>query len=128
MQWDATRNAGFTTGTPWLPVYPDYTVFNRDSEAEDEDSVLNHYRALSALRSEHTELIDGKYEELMRDDEAIYAYTRDNGKQKAIILINFTNSEVEYDPGCLGDAGCILSTHENTEKGVLHPYEAVVYE
>ena len=128
MQWDATRNAGFTTGTPWLPVYPDYTVFNRDSEAEDEDSVLNHYRALSALRSEHTELIDGKYEELMQDDEAIYAYTRDNGKQKAIILINFTNSEVEYDPGCLGDAGCILSTHENTEKGVLHPYEAVVYE
>ena len=43
-------------------------------------------------------------------------------------VINFTNSEVEYDPGCLGDAGCILSTHENTEKGVLHPYEAVVYE
>ncbi len=128
MQWDATPNAGFTTGNPWLPVYPDYTVFNRDSEAEDEDSVLNHYRALSALRSEHTELIDGKYEELMQDDEAIYAYTRDNGKQKAIILINFTNSEVEYDPGSLGDAGCILSTHENNEKGVLHPYEAVVYE
>ncbi len=128
MQWDSTQNAGFTTGTPWLPVYPDYETWNRTSEKEDPDSVLNYYIKLSSLRREHSELIDGDYEEIMHDDESIFAFTRNNGTKKATVLINLTNKEASYDPGTVKDATCILCLEGDADPGALRPYEAVIYE
>ena len=128
MQWSASENAGFTTGTPWLPVYPDYSVFNRDLELDDPDSVLSFYRELADLRNKHTELIDGKYQVMIPENEDIYAYSRDNGSKKAVILINFTDKDVSYDPGLIKDAECILSTVSDEAAGVLHPYGASIYE
>lgn len=128
MQWDSTENAGFTTGTPWLPVYPDYTVYNRNSEKEKKDSVLNYYIALAALRSEHPELEDGSYEEILSEDERIVAYVRKDGDLKATVLINFTGEEISYDVGCVKGAECIMSSEGMAEKGVLGPFQAVIYE
>ncbi|MCR4908828.1 MAG: alpha-glucosidase [Lachnospiraceae bacterium] len=128
VQWDASENAGFTTGKPWLPVYPDYTVYNRESEKADPDSVLNFYLTLSKLRRALPELTDGDYEEIMPDNQNIVAYTRSKGNAKVTVLINFTDGEAEYDPGYVKDGKCIMSTCSGEKKGILRPYEAVIYE
>ncbi len=128
MQWDDTKNAGFTEGTPWLPVYPDYKEFNCTAEKEDPDSVLNCYITLSRLRSEHTELIDGAYKDIMPKNNSIFAYTRTNGNRQATVLINFTSEKVTYDTELIKDAACIFSSSSEEHEGILSPYEAVIYE
>ncbi len=128
MQWDETEKAGFTTGTPWLPLYPDHSVFNRSSEKKDGDSVLNYYLALGDLKRTHSELIDGSYEEIMHDDDRIFAYIRENKEKKAVILINFTDGEATYPTEYVKDGKCIFSSGTDEKKGTLSPYEAVIYE
>ena len=128
MQWDGSVNAGFTTGDPWLPVYPDYQIFNRSSEKKDPDSVLSYYIRLAGLRREHSELSEGSYEDIMPDDESIFAYTREHFGKKATILINFTGSEVRYDADLVKDAVCLIDSAGEDRPGVLSPFEAVIYE
>jgi len=128
MQWDSSGNAGFTTGTPWLPVHDDYEVCNVESAREDPDSILNWYITLAALRQEHSELLNGDYQELLGDNDQILAYSRANDTAKAFILINFTNEEAAYDASVLGGAELLISTNGQNEKGVLAPLEAVIYE
>ena len=127
MQWDASANAGFTKGEPWLPVYPDYQVFNRAEEKKDPDSVLNYYISLSGLRREHSELREGDYEDIMPDSDSIFAYTRTQGDKKATILINFTDSEARYDADLIKDSECLITSCGDTSPGILAPFEAVVY-
>lgn len=128
VQWTDAENAGFTTGTPWLPVNDDYRTFNAASEEADPDSVLNWYITLSRLRKEHAELVDGTYEDLFPEHEQVFAYIRENETAKAVILINLTTEPAAYDPACLEDAELLLSSAKETEKGTLAPLEAVIYE
>ena len=127
MQWDSSNQAGFTTGTPWLPVYDDYAVYNASAEAEDPDSVLNWYLALSRLRGEHGALTEGDYQELFHEDEKIFAYTRKNGEETVTVLINFSTEEASYDPACVENAELLLGSAGQSEKGLLSPLEAVIY-
>ena len=128
LQWTDGENAGFTTGTPWIPVNGDYKTFNAASEKADPDSVLNWYITLAKLRSEHEELLDGDYRELFPEHEQIFAYERENETAKAVILINLTTEPAAYDPACLEGAELLLSSAKETEKGTLAPLEAVIYE
>ena len=128
LQWTDGENAGFTTGTPWIPVNEDYKTFNAASEKADPDSVLNWYITLAKLRSEHEELLDGDYRELFPEHEQIFAYERKNETAKAVILINLTTEPAAYDPACLEGAELLLSSAKETEKGTLAPLEAVIYE
>lgn len=128
LQWTDGENAGFTTGTPWIPVNEDYKTFNAASEKADPDSVLNWYITLAKLRSEHEELLDGDYRELFPEHEQIFAYERENETAKAVILINLTTEPAAYDPACLEGAELLLSSAKETEKGILAPLEAVIYE
>lgn len=63
MQWDASENAGFTSGTPWLMVNPDYVRVNAAAQESDPDSVLNYYRRLIALRKERPAMVYGEFTE-----------------------------------------------------------------
>ena len=128
MQWDELEDAGFTSGTPWLPVYDDYKLYNVETEMTDPDSVLNWYIALSRLRSEHEELQTGGYEELFHDDEQIFAYSREDGDKKAVILINLSDQEADYDAACVEGASLLLSSDEDSMEGRLAPFEAAIYE
>ncbi len=128
LQWTDGENAGFTTGTPWIPVNEDYKTFNAASEKADPDSVLNWYITLAKLRSEHEELLDGDYRELFPEHEQIFAYERKNETAKAVILINLTTEPAAYDSACLEGAELLLSSAKETEKGTLAPLEAVIYE
>ena len=128
VQWDASENAGFTTGTPWLPVYDDYAVYNAAVEGEDPDSVLSWYITLARLRKEHPELAVGDYTELFHENEQIFAYTRESDAGKAIVLINLSTEPASYDPACVENAALLLGTNGTSEKGSLAPLEAVSYE
>lgn len=128
MQWDISENAGFSTGTPWLPVHDDYKTVNVESEMADPDSVLNWYIELADLRDAHRELIDGSYKELFHEDEKIFAYERENAANKAIVLINFSTEEASYDASVIENADLLISTKGDTQKGTLAPLEAVIFE
>ena len=128
MQWDDSEHAGFTTGTPWLPVSDDYRTVNAATELADPDSVLNWYISLARLREAHAELREGNYQELFTENEQIFAYSRETENAKAIILINFSAESATYDPACVENAEVILGTHDTNGKGMLAPLEAVIYE
>jgi oligo-1,6-glucosidase len=88
MQWDAGPNGGFTTGAPWLPVNPNHTWLNAESQVSAADSVFAHYQALIRLRHELPILRDGVFIPLMEDDPQIWAYTRTSPTAELVVLVN----------------------------------------
>ncbi len=86
MQWTAGCNAGFTTGDPWMPVNPNHTWLNMESQLAASDSVFAHYRALICLRHNLAILEHGDFTPLMGQDPQIWAYTR-RTPEKAILVI-----------------------------------------
>ena len=127
LQWDANTNAGFTTGTPWLPVHADYAEVNVEAESADPDSVLNWYRRLAELRRTRDELLEGSYEELMADSEQIYAYRRAGETSTAVMLANLSDEAATYDAALVEGLELLAGTHGTTELGTLRPLEAVVF-
>ena len=127
MQWDASANAGFTTGTPWLPVHADYAEVNVEAESADPNSVLNWYRRLAELRLSRDELLAGSYEELMADSEQIYAYRRAGETSTAVMLANLSDEAATYDAALVEGLELLAGTHDTTELGTLRPLEAVVF-
>jgi len=94
MQWDASPHAGFTRGTPWLPVHPDHVTVNAEAARADPDSVFHHVRRLIELR--HTEAIvtDGDVVMLLPDDERVYAFLRRLGDEAWLVLANVSGDAV----------------------------------
>lgn len=127
MQWDASANAGFTTGTPWLPVHADFAEVNVEAESADPDSVLNWYRRLAALRGSRDELLAGSYEELLPTSEQIYAYRRAGETSEAVMLANLSGEDAVYDAELVEGLELLAGTHGDTERGTLRPLEAVVF-
>jgi glycosidase len=128
MQWDTSKNAGFSTGTPWLGMNPNYTEINVAAQLEDPNSILNYFKKLINIRKENEVLVYGSYDLLLENHEQVYAYSRTLGDDRMIVLCNLfaKSTEVELD---LTDAELLLSNLEQTEQNssVLRPYEARVY-
>src|ERR1700678_2746192 len=76
VQWDASPGAGFTTGTPWIAVNPDYPQVNAAAEVGDPASVFEHYRQLIALRHADSVVTDGENCTLLPNERAIWAFGR----------------------------------------------------
>ncbi len=92
MQWDASENAGFTTGTPWLKVNPNYKEINVKEQLADDDSVLSYYKKLVALRKceQYKDVLTyGRFAPLYEKESDIFAYKRTLDGQSVIILANF---------------------------------------
>lgn len=96
MQWSGGENAGFTTGTTWIAVNPNYTEINAASETEDPDSVYQFYKKLVHLRKEYPVFADGDFSLLMPEDEQIFAYTRTDAECRMLVCANFTGEPVRY--------------------------------
>lgn len=126
MQWDRSKNAGFSSGKSWLPVHADFETCNAEVEDGDENSVLNFYRRLSALRNSSDVLICGEYEELCHDSEEIYIFTRTLGDKKICTVVNFTTHNVKL-PAQVKGAEKIFGNYSD-EKNYLRETEAVIYE
>ena len=129
MQWDDSENAGFTTGTPWIKVNPNYKEINAKAEIDDPNSVFHYYQKLIALRKKTPIIVYGKYELLMEESEELYVYTRTLENEKLLVVCSFTDKEVEFQiPEEFENADCLISNLDNTYTGkiVLKPYEAFV--
>ena len=99
MQWDDTKEAGFTTGKPWIGVNPNYKIINAKAELEDKTSVFYYYQKLIQLRrnSQWSDIIVyGTYNLLDKEDENIFAYTRQFGDRKILVVCNVSANEVQY--------------------------------
>lgn len=127
MTWNSGAHAGFTTGKPWLPLNDEYPNINVESELADEHSVLNYYRQLIKLRSEHKALVEGDYAELLSYSPGIYAYARNFADEKIIIVANTTAKIRGYKLPELNNATLLISNYTDEQPAVLRSYEVRVY-
>lgn len=133
-QWDDSKNAGFTKGTPWIMVNPNYREINAKEELSDPASVFHYYKKLIRLRKENPIVVYGTYDLLLPGSETIYAYTRTLGEEKLLVACNFSGAEESLDcPEEFIGAGCFLANCEDgipekcPGKLILPPWGAVVY-
>ncbi|WP_127022834.1 glycoside hydrolase family 13 protein [Flagellimonas beolgyonensis] len=131
MQWDGSTNAGFTSGTPWLPVNPNFAEINVQVEDSDSNSVLNHFRAMTQLRKQNPILVYGDYKLIMPEHPTVYAYTRTMDDKKLLVLLNFSkeSSTVSLDKNWAASPILInnyndLDIIDNSLK--LKPFQAVI--
>jgi len=135
VQWNASEHAGFTTGTPWISVNPNYKEVNVEQAVADPDSIFHYYKQLIKLRKENDVIVYGTYDLLLDDHEQIYAYTRTLKKEKLLVILNFSDHRPVFrlpeDMICR-DVEVLISNYEQPEEPdvssiKLRPYEAVVY-
>ena len=131
-QWDDSENAGFTTGTPWIMINPNYTEINAKKQLADPDSVFHYYQKLIRLRKEKDLIVYGTYDLLMPESKEIYMYTRTLGEEKLITVCNFSDQEIQIDlPEEFIGGKYLISNYEEqpiVEKMAVRPYEAFVIE
>lgn len=95
IQWDDSKEAGFTTGHPWLPVNPNYTEINVDNALEDPESIFYCYQKLIQLRKENPIMVYGNYQLLLEEDPSLFAYTRSFQRETWLIVANFSEQVIE---------------------------------
>lgn len=134
-QWNASENAGFTSGDPWIQVNPNYTAINAAAASADPDSILNYYKQLSKLRKQWPIITHGRYDLILPDDDAIFAFTRTMGAERLLVVLNFTAENVRFtlpqNVDFTYQEVLISNYSQPDEKNVadheLRPYEACVY-
>ena len=127
MQWTAGENAGFTTGTPWLPVNENYSVINAAAAMADADSTFHYYQKLIALRKEYNVIRDGWFELLDPENENVFAYTRNTDNAHLLVVCNFTGEVQNWKlPWNYHGAKKLIGNYPD-EHNTLRPYEAYMY-
>ena len=128
MQWTAGPNAGFTTGTPWMRVNPNYTAINAEAALADPGSVFYTYRKLIALRKANPVFAAGDFKLLCPGDTQVFAYLRRGGGQTMLVAANLSGQDAAFAPPA--DFAAVppaLATQGAPEPGTLRPWEAAVY-
>ncbi|GAB6156674.1 hypothetical protein JCM17380_54280 [Desulfosporosinus burensis] len=139
MQWDNSLQAGFTDGTPWIPVNPNYGEINVEQARENQNSILHYYRKLIKLRRQYPLLVYGDYQLLLHKHTQIYAYLRHWDEKTLLVILNFYQEstvftlpeKVTFKIGQLmianyPDTDAKIVAHD-LKKLSLRPYEARVY-
>ena len=132
-QWNDQENAGFTSGTPWIMVNPNYREINAQEQMAREDSVFHYYQKLIRLRKENAIIVYGTYDLLLPDDPELYVYTRTLEEEKLLVICNFYGNTREYtlpedwQPDAME---CLIGNYKEVKTGrtmTIRPYEAVVF-
>ena len=123
MQWNSEANAGFTKGTPWIGVNPNYRACNVEVEEKDERSTLSFYRRIISLRKQNKALVYGDFKQL-NTDRNVFAYIREKDEQKFMVIMNLTSRERSYP---FKVEGKLLSSNYDSYSNRLRAYEANVF-
>ena len=130
MQWSDEENGGFTKGTPWIKINPNYTTINAREQMEREDSVFHYYQQLISLRKKEPVIVYGTFALLMPEDEDIFMYTRTYEQEKLLVICNFSQKERELEIPEEWERGTILlGNYKDAAVGrkmCLRDYEAIV--
>lgn len=134
VQWNAHKNAGFSTGEPWIPVGNSYESINAEAALKNEDSVFYHYKNLINLRKEYDIISEGSVDMILEEHDKVFGFTRTYENEMLIVLNNFygENTEVNLDDELLqGKSRILISNYKDSmELGKnisLRPYESVAY-
>jgi oligo-1,6-glucosidase len=129
VQWDASRNAGFTTGAPWIAVNPNANTINAAAQVDDPDSVFSFYRKVIALRHADPVVAYGDFTMLLPDDEHVYAFRRSLPDAEMLVLGNFSGTSQRCDLGddSWANAEQVLVNYPAEPGFELRPWEVKVY-
>ena len=95
-QWDATENAGFTTGKPWIKLNPVYTQINLESDRKSPDSIFAYYQKLIALRKSHPAILKGNLRFFLEDSQQLLVYTRTCPEETLLVIANKSDDAVAF--------------------------------
>ena len=127
MQWDASENAGFSTGTPWLKTGKSYKDINVENDIQ--GPIFTFYQNLIRLRKEMPIISEGSYKPAFEDSKQVYAFERQYEDEKLLVLNNFYATEVEIDlPVVYQNGQILISNYEDvevSEKILLKPYHSL---
>lgn len=126
MQWSSEANAGFTTGTPWLPVNPNYTAINAEAALADPDSVFWHYKKLIALRKEYPVFVEGDFTLLEEEHPNLFVYQRGTGEEQILVVCNFGGGETCWTLPALWQDAQVLISNYSDRADTLRPWEAMI--
>jgi len=135
-QWNNSTNAGFTAGTPWLKVNPNYKEVNAATQEKDPNSVLNYFRKMTKLRKENSILVYGDYSLLDAKNPKVYSYLRKLDGKQFLVMLNFSTTNATAETGfSINNAELKISNYADkviapnaAGQFELRPYEAVIYE
>lgn len=134
MQWDASENAGFTNGTPWLKVNPNYKAINVEKELNDENSILNFYKKMIKFKKSHEIATYGDFKLIYPEDENVFAYARTLNDELFYVIGNLTSnpvkvsdSQIEFDSSDIVLNNYDIESHRRQKTLDLKPFEVRVY-
>lgn len=134
MQWDNGHAAGFTTGTPWMKVNPNYIEINTEESLHDSESIFYHYKKLIHIRKQKEMLFTSPFKLLWEENPNVFAYLRFDEQETLLILCNFSETIQSLEnaklPEEMKQANIIISNRESLQEDrtFLEPYEATVYQ
>lgn len=131
VQWDSSAHGGFSTGTPWIDVNPNFTEINAQAALDNPDSLFYYYQRLISLRRGELQdhMVYASFKPLDAEDSEVYAYERhaSNG-EKLLVIANFTDHDVERSYELAdGRQQLVISNYSDDAGDTLRPYEAKVY-
>ena len=127
MQWDESLNAGFSKGTPWLKVNPNYQTINVKKNMEESTSIYHFYQQLLALRAQYSCLIDGVFQDVAPHHRALYCYTRTSEQQTMFIIGNMMPKITKYPSKINLEGATLLLSNTDAVGKDLTPYEVRIY-
>ncbi|MGI6594146.1 MAG: glycoside hydrolase family 13 protein [Christensenellales bacterium] len=135
MQWTSEPNAGFTTGTPWMKINPNYADRNVEDQKKNPNSELNFYKKLIAFRKGNAVIRDGSFTEYFPNSKKIYCFERALKNKKYLVICNFKEESINVNVDLLGFKGAklVMSNYAKQDEILgdairLGVYEAVIYE
>ncbi|GGO85517.1 glucan 1,6-alpha-glucosidase [Marinobacterium nitratireducens] len=130
VQWSSARQAGFTTGTPWIDINPNHSEINAAEALQDPQSIFTHYRCLAKLRRELPVIVHGDYQPWLEEHPQVFAYSRHLDDQTLTVVANFGDRELQLEvPEAMRaeGRGLIANYEDRNVIGArlsLQPYEA----
>ena len=127
MQWDNSENAGFSTGTAWLSVNPNYKTINAETALNDENSIFYYYQKLISLRKEYKIFVDGDFTLLEPEHEKLFIYSRKLNNNEMLVICNFGDDETEYKlPDEWLNAKILIQNYQDRKSDILRPWESLI--
>jgi oligo-1,6-glucosidase len=135
MQWDSSEQAGFSAGTPWIKVNPNYKEVNASAALADPNSIFYYYQKLIQLRKKNPVIVYGRYDLILEDHEEIYAFTRTLETEQLLVMLNFSRNspvftlpeDISFSTAEVLISNYVVDPHEDLQQITLYPFEARVY-